>query len=359
MTGPSSATVSDPALMSRALQLAAKGPPGDPNPRVGAVLLDRDGRMVGEGHHRGAGTPHAEVVALGEAGERARGGTLYVTLEPCAHEGRTPPCARAVVDAGLARVVIGQVDPNPLAGGGLDLLQRAGVATSTGVLADECRALNEAWSVAVSRGRPFVTWKFAATLDGRVAAGDGTSAWITGPAARADVHELRAECGAVVVGTGTALADDPRLTARTVDGRLRDRQPVRVVVGHRELPPSARVLDDAAPTLLLREHDPEAVLAALHEREVRHVWLEGGPTLAAAFVRAGLVDETVAYVAPALLGAGPGPVADLGIGSIDGAHRLRLTDVTRVGDDVRIRARPTPGAPAPPATSHPATTGAH
>ncbi|HET7304372.1 MAG TPA: bifunctional diaminohydroxyphosphoribosylaminopyrimidine deaminase/5-amino-6-(5-phosphoribosylamino)uracil reductase RibD [Segeticoccus sp.] len=355
MTGPSSATASDPALVRRALQLAAKGPLADPNPRVGAVLLDRDGQMVGEGHHRGAGTPHAEAVALGEAGERARGGTLYVTLEPCAHRGRTPPCAQAVVDAGVARVVVGQLDPHPVAGGGAELLQRAGVATVVGVLGDECRALNEAWSVAVSRGRPFVTWKFAATLDGRVAARDGSSAWITGPAARADVHDLRAQCGAVVVGTGTALSDDPRLTTRTTDGRLRERQPVRVVVGRRELPPAARVLDDAAPTLLVHDHDPAAVLAALHEREVRHVWLEGGPTLAAAFVRAGLVDETVAYVAPALLGAGPCPVADLGIGSIDGAHRLRLTDVMQVGDDVRIRARPA----AQPAPSHLPTTGAH
>ncbi|HET8600642.1 MAG TPA: bifunctional diaminohydroxyphosphoribosylaminopyrimidine deaminase/5-amino-6-(5-phosphoribosylamino)uracil reductase RibD [Segeticoccus sp.] len=339
MTRSSGQAAQDAALMRRAVQLAAKGPLGDPNPRVGAVLLDQDGHMVGEGHHGGAGTPHAEAAALDAAGERARGGTIYVTLEPCAHTGRTPPCARALVEAGVTRVVYGQGDPNPVAEGGAALLREAGIETNGGVLEEECRALNEAWTTAVRRGRPVVTWKFAGTLDGRVAAADGSSRWITGPAARADVHELRAACGAVVVGTGTALADDPWLTTRTADGRLRERQPLRVVVGRRGLPPGARVLDDAAPTLLLQDHDPAAVLAALAEHEVRHVWLEGGPTLAAAFLAAGLVDEVVGYLAAAVLGAGPGLVADLGIRTIGQALRLSLTDVTRLEDDIRIRAR--------------------
>ena len=183
-----------------------------------------------------------------------------------------------------------------------------------------------------------VTWKFAATLDGRSAAADGSSAWITGPLARADVHDLRAECDAVLVGTGTVLADDPHLTVRHPDGTLRERQPLRVVMGLRPTPPTARVLDAAASTLLLPTRDPAEALAALSGREVRHVWLEGGPTLAAAFLRAGLVDEVVTYLAPALLGSGPAAVGDLGIPSIDRTLRLTVRDVRTIGPDIRIRA---------------------
>ena len=208
----------DTALVRRALELAVLGPQADPNPRVGAVIVDRDGAVVGEGHHRGAGTPHAEVDALARAGERARGGTAYVSLEPCNHTGRTGPCARALLDAGVARVVHAQSDPGALTGGGADTLRAAGVEVVGGVLKDEALALNRAWTFAIVHGRPMVTWKFAATLDGRSAAADGSSAWITGPLARADVHDLRAECDAVLVGTGTVLADDPHLTVRHADG---------------------------------------------------------------------------------------------------------------------------------------------
>ena len=253
----------DTALVRRALELAVLGPQADPNPRVGAVIVDRDGAVVGEGHHRGAGTPHAEVDALARAGERARGGTAYVSLEPCNHTGRTGPCARALLDAGVARVVHAQSDPGALAGGGADTLRAAGVEVVGGVLEDEALALNRAWTFAIVHGRPMVTWKFAATLDGRSAAADGSSAWITGPLARADVHDLRAECDAVLVGTGTVLADDPHLTVRHADGTLRGRQPLRVVMGLRPPPPTARVLDAAAPTLVLPTRDPAEALAAL------------------------------------------------------------------------------------------------
>ncbi|MFC6240871.1 bifunctional diaminohydroxyphosphoribosylaminopyrimidine deaminase/5-amino-6-(5-phosphoribosylamino)uracil reductase RibD [Knoellia sp. 3-2P3] len=332
------AQATDLAHMRRALELAARGPAADANPRVGCVVTDVDGEVVGEGWHRGAGTAHAEVDALGHAGERARGGTAYVTLEPCNHTGRTQPCSTALYAAGLARVVHAQSDPNPRAAGGADVLRGRGVTVEGGVLAEQAHALNRSWTHLVTTGRPWVTWKLAATLDGRSAAADGTSQWITGEAARADVHRLRAECGAILVGTGTALVDDPQLTARRPDGSLYPRQPMRVVMGERELPAGARVLDDAAPTWLLRTRDPKAVLGALADAEVHRLWLEGGPTVAAAFLSAGLVDEVVAYVAPVLLGRGRQAVTDLGITTIDAALRLRPTDITLIGDDVRITA---------------------
>jgi len=328
----------DVALMRRALELAAGGPQGDPNPRVGAIIVDPHGLVVGEGLHRGAGTPHAEVMALRQAGPAARAGTAVVTLEPCAHTGRTGPCAEALIEAGVSRVVFGQCDPTPSAGGGRALLEAAGIRTTAGVLAEECAALNEAWTFSHVHGRPKVTWKYAATLDGRSAALDGSSRWITGPGARADVHRLRAECGAILVGTGTVIADDPALTVRAPDGSPIGRQPMRVVMGLRPIPAAAGVRDDAAPTLLLATRDPAEALKALAAREIHHVWLEGGPTVAAAFLRAGLVDEVIAYLAPALLGAGAPAVGDLGIQTIDQVLRLETHEVTTIGPDIRIRA---------------------
>ena len=329
------------ALMQRALDAARLGPEPDPNPRVGCVVTDAGGAVVGVGHHRGAGTAHAEVAALARAGAAARGGTAYVTLEPCDHTGRTGPCTRALVDAGVARVVYAVADPDPHAAGGAVTLAAAGVTVEGGLLEPEAEAVNASWLHARRTGRPWVVAKSASTLDGRVAAADGSSRWITGDAARADVHALRARCGAVVVGTGTALADDPRLTVRGADGDDSvGRQPLRVVVGHRPLPAGSRLLDDAAETLVLATHDPAEVLAALQARGIHRVLLEGGPTLSAAFLAAGLVDEVVAYIAPTLLGAGPSVTADLGVTTISDAVRLRPTDVTVLGADVRITARP-------------------
>lgn len=327
--------------MQVALRLAASGPLADPNPRVGAVVLDAEGRQVGQGWHAGAGTPHAEIVALAAAGFRARGGTAVITLEPCRHTGRTGPCTQALLDAGVARVVFGQADPSTLAGGGARMLREAGLDVVGGLLADAAAALNAEWTAAMRLGRPLVTWKFAATLDGRSAAADGSSRWITGPAARADVHERRAGYAAILVGTGTVLADDPQLTARYPDGSLRESQPLRVVVGHRPVPTGARVLDETAPTLLLPTRDPDVVLDTLWDKGIRRVWLEGGPIVAAAFLAAGLVDDVVAYLAPALLGAGPAAVGGLGIQTIDQATRLELLDVAVLGGDVRVLARPT------------------
>lgn len=330
------------ASMRRALDAAREVGRTLPNPRVGCVLLDTAGQEVAVGVHRGAGTPHAEVEALTGAGRRAYGATAVVTLEPCTHTGRTGPCTQALVDAGIARVVVAQTDHSAAAGGGADTLRAAGIDVETGVLEDEARTLNEAWTFAVTHGRPFVTFKLAASLDGRSAAADGTSQWITGEAARTDVQRLRARCDAIVVGTGTVQADDPRLTLRRADGTPLpyDGQPLRVVVGTRPVHEDARVLDGHAPSLRLRTHDLDAVLGALAAREIRHVWLEGGPTLAGAFLEAGTVDEVVAYVAPVLLGAGRPAVLTEAMPTIGSAVRLCTLDVARIGPDVRITTRP-------------------
>ena len=327
--------------MTRALHLAASSPAcHGPNPRVGCVLLGADGGVIAEGSHRGLGTAHAEVDALQRAGDRARGATAVVTLEPCNHTGRTGPCSDALIAAGVRRVVFAQTDPNPIAAGGSTTLRAAGIAVESGLLAESALQLNEFWTFAVTQGRPFVTWKAASTLDGRVAAADGTSRWITSPEARADVHAFRATVDAILVGTGTALADDPQLAVRDSAGNVSAaHQPLRVVMGERQIPPSFRIHDDAAQTVQLRTRDPKTALAALADLEIRHVLLEGGPTVAAAFVRAGLIDAVRWYVAPVLLGAGPAALGPAGMDTICDALRLHITSVTQVGADVRIEAR--------------------
>ena len=340
-------TISETDAMRRAIALAATpGVPLHPNPRVGCVLLSPAGAVVGEGYHHGAGTPHAEVEALAVAGARARGATAVVTLEPCNHTGRTGPCAQALLAAGVRRVVVAQLDPNPLAGGGAETLRTAGVEVETGLLADEAERVNPVWTFAHRHGRPFVTWKFATTLDGRSAAADGTSRWVSSLPARRDTHRLRGLCDTMLVGTGTVAIDDPQLTVRDGDDRPVAVQPLRVVMGERDLAAERRIFDDAAPTLHLRTRDPEAALRTLYaEHDRHHVFLEGGPTLAASFLRAGLVDEVVAYVAPMLLGAGRSAVGDLGIGTVADALRLELADTALLGvgpdANVRLTLRPT------------------
>jgi diaminohydroxyphosphoribosylaminopyrimidine deaminase / 5-amino-6-(5-phosphoribosylamino)uracil reductase len=344
-TAPFACTPSplDVAHMGRAIELAEAGLGAtSPNPIVGCVIVDAAGVVVGTGFHARAGGPHAEALALADAGPRARAGTAFVTLEPCRHTGRTAPCAQALVDAGIARVVFAVADPDPVAAHGADVLRVAGVRVDEGVLAEQAARSNAAWLHRVRTGRPFVTWKYAATLDGRVAAADGTSRWITGEAARHDVHLLRARTDAIVIGTGTALADDPRLDVRLPDAST-TRRPLRVVVGRRPLPAAAKVFDDSALTLLLTDHDPASVLKALAERDVVSVLLEGGPTLAGAFVAASLVDRVVAYLAPAVLGAGASALGYAGIDTISAALHLHVDSVDLVGDDVRIVATPSRG----------------
>ncbi|MGY4642571.1 bifunctional diaminohydroxyphosphoribosylaminopyrimidine deaminase/5-amino-6-(5-phosphoribosylamino)uracil reductase RibD [Cellulomonas sp. URHB0016] len=347
--------------MTRAVALARRGPAHGPNPRVGCVLVSPGGQVVGEGWHRGAGTPHAEVAALADAAGRGadlRGVTAVVTLEPCNHTGRTGPCTEALLAAGVARVVVSVEDPNPQAAGGAERLRAAGVQVRTGVLAEQGRALLGVWLPSVERRRPFVTLKLATSLDGRVAAADGSSRWITSDVARRHAHDLRAEVDAIAVGTGTALADDPSLTARNAAGELHGHQPLRVVVGRRDVPAGARLLGPGGELVHLRTHDPAAVVDALWQREVRHLLVEGGPTLAAAFLRAGLVDEVHAYVAPVLLGSGRPAVGDLGIGTIEDALRLTTQSVQPLGPDVLVVATPVgPTHPAPAETgAHPAST---
>ncbi|GAA4713648.1 bifunctional diaminohydroxyphosphoribosylaminopyrimidine deaminase/5-amino-6-(5-phosphoribosylamino)uracil reductase RibD [Nocardioides conyzicola] len=341
-------TAAEQAAMRRALVLAATpGVPLGPNPRVGCVLVDDDGATVAEGYHRGAGTPHAEADALAQAGSRAVGTTAVVTLEPCNHTGRTGPCAQALVDAGVRRVVFAQADPNPAAAGGGDTLRAAGVEVEGGLLVDEARALNRVWTFAVEHGRPFVTWKFATTLDGRSAAADGTSRWVSSRASRLDTHRLRALCDVMLVGANTVAVDDPLLTVRDAHDQPLAHQPLRAVMGERDLDPGRRIFNGDAESVHLRTRDPHAALAELYARDRQHVFLEGGPTLAAAFLRAGLVDEIVVYVAPMLLGAGRSAVADLGITTIAHAFRPRVTDITVLdgqsdGEEANVRLTLTP-----------------
>jgi diaminohydroxyphosphoribosylaminopyrimidine deaminase/5-amino-6-(5-phosphoribosylamino)uracil reductase len=324
------------AAMSQAIEQAQRVKGSTyPNPPVGAVIVSAHGEIVGVGATEPAGGPHAEVVALRAAGERAAGGTAVVTLEPCNHHGRTPPCVEALLDAGIAAVAYAVTDPNPDAAGGAARLHDAGVAVTAGVCADEVAGgtLRE-WLHRQRTGLPHVTWKFAASIDGRSAAADGSSQWITGAAARADVHRRRAAADAIVVGTGTVFADNPSLTARFPDGTLAPRQPLRVVVGGREVPPDSNVFSDDAPTMTLRTRDPAEVIRALSDRT--DVLVEGGATLAGAFLRAGVIDRILAYVAPVLLGGPFGAVDDIGVTGIAHALRWRFDGVEQIEPDLLL-----------------------
>ncbi len=331
-------TVDEAMRTAIAASEAARGRTS-PNPPVGAVILSADGVVVGVGSTRPPGGAHAEIVALRRAGQRARGGTAVVTLEPCNHTGRTGPCSRALIDAGVSRVVYAVADPNPLAEGGARTLADAGVIVDAGTGADDVeRGPLRAWLHKQRTGRPHITYKYAASLDGRSAAEDGTSQWITGPAAREHVHAQRAKLDAIVVGTGTVLSDDPLLTARFADGTDAPHQPVRVVVGLRDVPVDARVRGTAAPTRFVHTHDPHVVLDALAEHT--DVLVEGGPTLAGAFLAAGLVDRIVAYIAPIVLGSGTAAVQNAGVGTIGDARRFVIESVESIGDDIVVSAVP-------------------
>lgn len=355
----------DVAHMARAVELAGRGHGSTtPNPVVGCVVLDAAGQVAGEGYHAYAGGPHAEVVALAQAGERARGGTAYVTLEPCDHTGRTGPCSRALLDAGVARVVIAVSDPNPTAAGGAARLRAHGVSVTTGVLTEAAERVNEEWLTFMRLGRSHVTWKFAATLDGRSAAEDGTSKWITSPEARADVHRMRAASDAIVAGIGTVLADDPMLDVRAVET---PRQPVRAVLDTQfVLGEQARIINgdpvwvfttrpDAGKAARLAARNVrvivlpadeygglslQALVRWLGDHEINEVHVEAGARLQGALVQARLVDEWVSYLAPSVLGDGqslaalPTPVA-----SLDQAYRYEFLDVLQLGRDMRLRLR--------------------
>ena len=354
----------DEAFMRRALDLAVRAHGRtSPNPLVGAVLVRGD-RVMGEGYHRRAGGPHAEVAALRAAAAPVRGATMYVNLEPCAHHGRTPPCADALIEAGVGRVVVGMTDPDPrVRGRGIRRLRRAGVAVTTGVLRDACRRVNEAFVVRVRTGRPFVTLKLAAALDGRIATAGGDARWISSAASRRRVHVLRNQVDAVLVGAQTVTADDPRLTCRIRGGR----DPLRVVLdGRLGISPSARVCRLAAPpgTLIAtsrtaaRARGPayeradvevlgfpgrrgrivlRAVLETLAGRGVNHVLIEGGGQTAAAALREHVVDKVLFFYAPILLGGdGRAMLGALAVGRVADGRKLHTMQLERIGRDVLV-----------------------
>jgi diaminohydroxyphosphoribosylaminopyrimidine deaminase/5-amino-6-(5-phosphoribosylamino)uracil reductase len=353
--------------MRRALDLAALGRGlASPNPMVGALVV-REGVVIGEGWHAGPGTPHAEVRALAAAGGAARGATLVCTLEPCDHHGRTPPCTAALIDAGIARAVVAASDPNPVVNGrGIAGLRAAGIDVETGVLEAEARRLNQGFERHVVTGLPFVTLKMAASLDGRTAAADGSSKWISGDAARADVQRLRGGSDAILVGAGTVLADDPALTVR--DPAYAGRPPLRVVADARGRVTADRaVFDHAAPTLVatteLAPPDRTAawaqagaevvvleatsfgvpmaeLVAAMGKRDVQSLLVEGGATLAWSLIKGGLVDALVLYLAPILVGgaSAPGLLGGEGFAPIGLAAPVEVVDVTRMGTDLRVEA---------------------
>jgi diaminohydroxyphosphoribosylaminopyrimidine deaminase/5-amino-6-(5-phosphoribosylamino)uracil reductase len=331
------------AAMRTAIDAARGSERTLPNPRVGCVLLAPNGSTIAQGAHRGAGHPHAEIEALTLAGDAARGATAVVTLEPCNHTGRTGPCTQALISAGVTRVVFGQADPTPEAGGGAAVLKGAGVEVEGGVLADEAAALNTEWTFAVTHGRPFVTWKYAATMDGLSAAPDGSSKWITSDESRRDVQLFRAEADAIMAGTGAVLADDPRLTVRDESDMPLpyDHQPLRVVVGETRIPSYYRVFDRTAPTLMIQTRDPDEVVKKLVDNGIRHVWLEGGPRLAGGFWNAGYVDRVIGYIAPAMLGSGRAALEGEAATLAD-MRPIDITDLRRIGPDIRIIG--TPGA---------------
>lgn len=330
--------------MARALSLAARSPEVGRNPRVGCVLVDQAGNTVAEGYHLGAGHPHAEVEALEDArakGVDTRGLTAVVTLEPCNHHGTTGPCSVALQEAGIARVVFGASDPGDHSGGGHATLSAAGVDVMPGVMAKESEELNTHWFFAMRQQRPFVTAKWAQSLDGRSAAADQTSQWITGTESRQRVHEQRARHGVIMVGTTTALVDNPSLTARTVEGGLASLQPHAVVVGHREIPETSAVRHHPGGFQQIASHEPQRALEELFTQGFRSVYLEGGKTLMSAFVQADLVDEYHITMGPMLLGGKYLAVDDIGVETMSEAKALTISSVDTLGNDVWVVATPT------------------
>lgn len=328
------------SAMQRALELALLGPAWGVNPQVGAVILDQDFNIISEGWHEGAGTDHAEVMALKKLGAVPAGATAVVTLEPCNHTGRTGPCAQALIAAGISRVVYASTDPGSVSGNGSNTLREAGIEVIGGVLEAEADYQNRIWLTSAKQGHPYVTLKWANTLDGRAAASDGTSQWISGPEARADVHKVRSEIDAIVVGTGTVLADNPTLTARKTDGTLYSHQPARVIVGQTEIQPFMKIYNDEAETIQLKTRSPHGVLAALASKGVKHVLVEGGPTLISQFIRLGLVNEYQIYIAPMLLGGEKVALDNIGVTTMSEAKELRFDKVVQIGKDIKIYARP-------------------
>lgn len=335
--------VFEPA-MRRSLELALNGPAHGVNPQVGAVILDEDLNIIAEGWHQGAGTPHAEVMALSNLSDTYGSNppanlTAVVTLEPCNHTGRTGPCSQALIAAGISRVVFASQDPGDVSGNGSQTLIDAGIEVISGVLVSEADRQSRVWLTSNRNKRTYVTLKWASTLDGRNAADDGTSQWISGPLSREHTHITRSQIDAIAVGTGTVMADNPELTARRPDGSYFEHQPIRVVIGERELSPDLKILNDKAPTIHIQTRNLGDALADLWARGVKHLLVEGGPTLASEFERENLVDEYQIYLAPVLLGGSRTALTDIGVSTIADAHRLDIFEIEQLGNDLFLRAR--------------------
>ncbi|MDG2497298.1 MAG: bifunctional diaminohydroxyphosphoribosylaminopyrimidine deaminase/5-amino-6-(5-phosphoribosylamino)uracil reductase RibD [Aquiluna sp.] len=332
------------SAMMRALEVSLRGPANGVNPQVGAVILDPAGQIVSEGWHLGSGSDHAEIMALKNFAAEHPGVGLFdhtavVTLEPCNHTGKTGPCAEALITAGIGRVVFASKDPGGESSNGEQTLEEAGIEVISGVLNHKAEDQNRVWLLANRLHRPFVTLKWASSLDGRTAANDGTSQWISGVEARADTHKRRSEADSILVGTGTAMVDDPELTARKPDGSYYESQPTRIVIGQSPLPKTLKLFNDKAPTIELKTRDLGQALAEIWAREIKHVFVEGGPAVANAFVRAGLVDEFIIYLAPMLLGGKNTSLQDIGIESMSEAMELEILETQSIGKDIFIRAR--------------------
>lgn len=334
------------AAMTRALELALHGPYQGVNPQVGCVILGPDGNIAAEGFHRGSGTDHAEVMALKSLEENKKFGgklpagyTAVVTLEPCNHIGKTGPCAQALIAAGISKVVYASSDPGSVSGNGSQTLREAGVEVVGGFMQAEADQQSRVWLTANRLQRPFVTVKWASSLDGRAAASDGSSKWISGEESRADVHLRRSRADSILVGTGTVLADDPELTARKPDGSLYETQPLRVVLGNTKVEHSFRIFNDLASTIHIETQDLTLALTELWTRGIKHVFVEGGPKVASSFIAAGLADEILIYLAPMLLGGPRTAISDLGISNISQARKLQVLETKNLGQDIFIRAK--------------------
>ena len=318
------------AAMAHAIECARLGLGKTfPNPIVGAVITTATGELISEGFHQGG--DHAEVIALNAAKEIPAGSILYVTLEPCNHHGKTPPCVDAIIKSGIKKVVYAVADPNPAAAGGAERLRAAGIEVQSGIGEEEARLVNRAWLTKMELGRPHITWKIASTMDGKVAASDGSSKWITGELARTDVAQMRSQVDAIVTSTSTVIADDPLMTSKGFG-----KDPVRIVMGTTEIKAGAQIFNDSAETVLVKSRDLKELITLVNERGFNQLLIESGPTFGTALLREDLVDEIVLFQAPTLFGSGTPAIGDLGITNISGRLDFEISDVEMFGSDLKI-----------------------
>lgn len=318
------------AAMARAIDIARLGLGKTfPNPIVGAVITSASGEFISEGFHQGA--DHAEVIAIKAASNIPAGAIIYVTLEPCNHQGKTPPCTDAIIEAGIKKVVYAVSDPNPIASGGADTLRAAGIAATADLMASEAAFDNRAWLTKIEMQRPRITWKIASTMDGRVAAADGSSKWITGEPARRDVALLRSQVDAILTSTATVKADNPLLTSKGVG-----RNPIRIVMGNSEISPDSQILNSEAETIVIKSHDPQELINLASKRGFNHILIESGPTFGTALLSAGLIDEVILYQAPTFFGSGTPSISELGFTTISERLDFEIADVEVIGADFKI-----------------------